>query len=463
MKKSWGYAIALGVALFNCSGDDGKNGATGPTGPKGEKGDTGPQGATGPQGKTGPMGATGPQGEQGPAGPSGAAGDGGEAGGGSVALPEGTLNASCMVPCHTFSGIVEQWKTSRHYATYVANLGGDEAETWTGQKPCGNCHAVDGVQQRLADNLIHTGTDGPSDAKHGQVNFKDSTSGKISETSYAGVATVAVVGCPTCHDNSPDHDPHVSGKDYEKGDFPLRVPSGQGDYALIEKSSAVGTSDGTQVKYQAGNACMWCHKSRKDVTNYIAATNNITSVNWGPHEGPAADIYSGKGGYNFSGKSYKNSSHQGFVKGCVQCHMPPVDANMGIGDHSFYPQLSVCTSACHTSETSFDVAGGQTRVKHSLGILQGILNDQGLLTRDGTNPLAGSQLTDQNYAADEALPKNGVLADVAGALYNYFEIARASGWGAHNPIYTNQLLYDSVNAAAGDPNAASDAGMTRPQ
>jgi hypothetical protein len=473
MKKSWGIAIALGFAVVSCSGSDGKDGATGPAGPKGETGDAGPPGATGPTGKTGPAG---PQGDPGPAGPTGPSGEpGGEAGaagaggqgGGNVTLPAGTLNASCMVPCHTFSGIVEQWKTSRHYATYVANLGGDEAESWTGPKACGNCHAEDGVQQRLAGNVTYSGTTGPVEGANGQLNYKDSTSGKISETTYAGQATVAVVGCPTCHDDSPAHDPHLTGKDYALGDFPLRVPSGDTDYAIVEKSSAVGTSDGTRVKYQAGNACMWCHKSRKDVTNYITATNNITSNTWGPHEGPAADLFTGTGGYEFTGKSYQNSSHQGFAEGCVRCHMPDVEANMGIGDHGFYPQLSVCTATCHVSSKNFDVAGGQTKVKNGLQNLREKLNSGSssgdpvafppLLTRDGTNPLNDTDLNDQNWNQDNALPANAVPADVAGALYNYFMIARASGYGVHNPYYVNELLYDSVVAVNGDTT-----GMVRP-
>jgi hypothetical protein len=455
MNKFWGIALALGlggVASLSCSGSDGKDGATGPAGPKGDKGapgGPGGQGPEGPEGPAGPAGPTGPQGPKGdpgtPGGEAGSSGAGGESNGGGT-VPAGTLNVSCMVPCHTFAGIVEQWKTSRHYATYVANLGGDEAESWTGAKACGNCHAEDGVQQRLAGNVTYSGTTGPTELANGQLNYKDSGSGKISEIVYAGQATVAVVGCPTCHNDDAAHDPHVTGKaNYERGDFPLRVPSGSNDYAIVEKSSAVGTSDGTQVKYNAGNACMWCHKSRKDVTNYITATQNITSNTWGPHEGPAADIYSGTGGYEWPTQgAYSNSSHQRFTKGCVQCHMPPVDANLGIGDHSFYPQLAVCTSMCHQDAKNFDVSGGQTAVKSYLQTLRELLNTDGLLTRDGTTPLVDPDLHDQNFNEDNALPKNGVTADEAGALYNYFLIARASGYGVHNPNYIKDLLHDSV-------------------
>jgi hypothetical protein len=460
MKTSWGFAIALGFAVLGCSGSDGKDGATGPAGPKGATGATGTAGPTGAMGDTGPKGAKGDTGPAGPTGPAGSpGGEGGAGGEGNVTLPAGTLNASCMVPCHTFSGIVEQWKTSRHYATYVANLGGDEADTWTGAKACGNCHAEDGVQQRIEGNVTFNGTTGPTELANGQLNYKDSGSGKISEIVYAGQATVAVVGCPTCHDDSPAHDPHLTGKTYQMGDFPLRVPSGDADYAIVEKSSAVGTSDGTQVSYQAGNACMWCHKSRKDITNYITANNSITSTSWGPHEGPAADTYTGKGGYEYSGQSYQNSTHTGFPEGCVRCHMPDVEANMGIGDHGFYPQLSVCTSMCHATTKNFDVAGGQTKVKQGLQKLRVLLNTGStaaptyppLLTRDGTNPLNSTDVADTNWNEDNSLPGSVAIdADIAGALYNYFLIARASGYGVHNPYYVNELLYDSVKALGGD-------------
>jgi len=460
MKLLLGVAVAL--ALFACSGEDGKDGAAGPAGAKGEKGATGeqgPQGEPGPQGEQGEPGPQGEQGEQGPAG-EGAGGDGGT-------LPAGTLNASCMKPCHTFSGIVEQWKTSRHYATYISNLGGDEVESWTGAKACGNCHASDGPELRLAGDVTHNGsTTGPINLSYGQLNYKD-TNNAIKEISYAGQTTVAVVGCGTCHDNSPQHDPHVSGGDYVSGSFPLRVPHGDTDYAVIERSSAVGTSDGTNGgTYREGNACMWCHKSRKDVTNYIlAGTNNITSTTWGPHEGPDADVYTGKGGYEYTGKTYGNSSHQNLKKGCVQCHMPPVAENGGIGNHSFYPQTSACQT-CHAGTTNFDVLGGQSQVKQWLQMLRTKLNTMQLLTRDGVNPLSSTDLSDTEFEADESLPaaaagavgRPAVQGPTAGALYNYFVMARGSGFGVHNPRYVNQILYDSMQAVGVDVST-----LSRPQ
>jgi hypothetical protein len=440
MKGRWVPAASVAAAAFGvwaCAGETGTDGAVGPPGATGEQGEPGP---AGPQGEPGP-----PGGQSAPG-----SGDGG--------VSAGALTASCLEPCHTFSGIVEQWRTSRHYATYIANLGDDEVDTWTGAKACGNCHAVDGVEQRVAGNVTFNGDTGPVDLAHGQLNYQNSGSGQVSEIVYAGQATVAAVNCGTCHDDSPAHDPHLTGGDYVPGAFPLRVPSAAADFGIVERSSAVGTSTGTPSgNYGVGNACIWCHKSRKDVTNYVlAADNNISSGSWGPHLGPTADVYTGEGGFEFAGSGYTNSSHTNLATGCVQCHMPPLAANNGIGDHSFYPQLSACQQ-CHAGTQSFDVLGGQTQVSGMLQRLRVALNDLGMLSRDGVNPLDEEALADTDFALDEALPQPGVSGAIAGPLYNYFVMARGSALGVHNPSYTQQIVYDSIEGIGGDL-----AGLTRP-
>ena len=350
---------ALGISslvLVGCTGEDGKAGATGPAGARGPAGPAGPPGPAG-EGAAG-EGAVGPEGPEGPAGPTGPAGEDGTG-------VDGGLTTGCLGPCHGFTGIVEQWKTSTHFATFIANLGGEEVATWTGATTCGNCHAIDAIEQRVGGNVNFAGTTGPANVTDGQLNFLNSTNMRVTESTYAGQATVAVVHCSTCHDISAETDPHLTGEEYTPGSFPLRVPSGSGDQARIEKSSVLGMSDGTEAgEYGVGNACMWCHKSRKDVTNYVVASNNLSSAHWGPHNGPQTDIYSGKGGYHYASKTYGNSSHQGFTNGCVDCHMPSVASNAGIGNHSFYPQLSACQQqGCHTTARNFDVGGGQSAMK----------------------------------------------------------------------------------------------------
>jgi Collagen triple helix repeat (20 copies)/Cytochrome c552 len=433
---------ALGLTFGACAGSDGADGKVGATGAKGADGDTGLKGEPGAQGEPGEPGATGAAGQTGTTGGDGAAGAG----------PDVALSTGCLGPCHGFKGIVEQWKTSTHYATFISNLGGDEVATWTGATACGNCHAIDGIEQRLAGNVNYAGASGPISLAEGQISYKSSVNSKIAEATYAGHANVAVVHCTTCHDSSAENDPHVTGKSYTKGSFPLRVPTGADDQAMLELSSAPATSDGTPAgKYGVGNACIWCHKSRKDSTDYIGVTNNISSSHWGPHEGPQSDVYTGKGGYRYAGKVYGTSEHASFAKGCVNCHMPSVAANQGVGDHSFAPQLATCKT-CHSTAKSFDVLSGQTTVKAGLQRLRETLNNLLLLTRDEGptfGPLDAAALADQNFELDLARPKNPVDADTAGALYNYFVLARGSAFGVHNPAYTRQLIFDSVEKAGG--------------
>ena len=350
--------------------------------------------------------------------------------------------------------IVEQWKSSSHFAAFVANLGGDEVPVWTGARTCGNCHAIDGIEQRVAGNVLFGGANGPANVTEGQINYLHSTTARVSEASYAGVATVAAVNCTSCHDAFAQNDPHLTGEIYVPGSFPLRVPSSATDEARLEKSSVIGTVDGTSGgTYGAGNACMWCHKSRKDVTNYIdPTTNNITSRHWGPHRGPHADVYTGKGGYHYAAATYGNSSHQAFETGCLECHMPKTANNQDIGNHSFYPQLSTCQqSGCHATATNFDIIGGQSSMKAGIQELREALDANGWLTRDESSPygaLSASALADDAYGEDHANPDNAnaLTADEAGAMYNYLLLASGSAGGIHNPVYTRQLLWDSIRA-----------------
>lgn len=444
----------LGLLLVACAGSDGKDGKIGPPGARGPRGDAGPPGANGANGEAGPPGPKGDPGQQGLPGTMLASVDAGTA-----------VSTSCLSPCHGFTGIVSQWKASTHYATYIANLGGEEVASWTGATACGNCHAIDGVAHRLAGDVSFKGTTGPH-ASLGQVNYLNSSTHAIAESTYAGSATVAVVDCTTCHAVDDTNDPHKTGKNYTPGSFPLRVPTSSSDQMLIEKSSTAGVSDGTQAgPYGKGNACIFCHKSRKDVTNYIAASNKLTSTFWGPHEGPQADIYTGKGGYHYAGQTYKSSSHQAFTDGCIKCHMPPVASNDGIGDHSFKPQLATCQAAgCHATATSFDVIGGQSLMEAGIQELRVTLNNLGWLTRSTAapyEPLSSTDLVDdqfqtdvvrpQNYTAapDGGKPPSPLTADQAGALYNYLLLARGAAGGVHNPVYVRELVYDSVKALTG--------------
>jgi hypothetical protein len=356
-------------------------------------------------------------------------------------MPDGGLTTSCLSPCHGFNGVVAQYQTSVHYAAYVNNLNGGEVADWTGATACGNCHAIDALQQRVQGNVTPAGDAGPENLQYGELDYF--SGGKLQEATYAGTAKVAAVYCTTCHYVTNANDPHVTGLPWTPGSFPFQVPVDAGDPAYIEKSTTAGTVTGSSIGTLAeANTCIWCHRSRKDVTSYITSSNSVSPY-WGPHEGPQADVYSAKGGYQYSGQMYGTSTHQSKLT-CTDCHMPPVVTNQGVPDHSFYPQLSVCQN-CHADAGSFDVIGGETAVKSALTAVQGALYAKGWLT-SATPPMPPASGT---WDTDQPATVSGLTADQAGALYDYMLVARGGAFGVHNPVYAQQLLYDAYVATTG--------------
>ncbi len=345
-----------------------------------------------------------------------------------------------------------QYETSVHYAAYVNNLNGGEVAEWTGPQACGNCHAIDALNQRATGNVNYSGDAGVTNLAHGELEYRNSSNGSATESTYAGSAEVAAVYCTTCHYVTNADDPHITGQPWTPGSFPFQVPVDGGDPSYIEISPTVGTVTGTSVGTLAeANTCIWCHRSRKDVTNFIKSSNNLGSAYWGPHNGPQSDIYSAKGGYEFSGQTYGTSTHQ-IKLTCTDCHMPPVLTNQGVPNHSFYPQISVCQS-CHTGVTTFDVAGGQTAMTAALFQVEAALNTAGYLTRATASPytpLTSANLMDGAFASDNANGSAaGLTANQAGALYDYLIVARDGSLGVHNPTYAQQLLYDAYVAVTG--------------
>lgn len=349
--------------------------------------------------------------------------------------------ATCGTQCHAASGVIDQWKTSAHFLTSIAG--------WSGSQPCGNCHANDSIELRLAGTF---GSTVPTNASKGHLSYAQS--GTVLESIYGGTSVDQKIGCTTCHAITAANDPHALGTAYVPGQYALRVSTT--DVVWLEKSAAAQTAEGVAIgPFNAGNVCVWCHKSRKDVTDFIdpmATSITINSLDWGPHHAPQADVLSGRGGYHFQANTYALPSHAVVIKACVSCHMPPSASSGGLADHSFAPQLSACTaSGCHGSAQSFDIMGGQTLVKSMLQELRGYLNTAGLLTQGIGGPpwptLSSAELADPDLRKDSPRPgATGLTGDRAGALYDYLLLARGSGYGVHNPTYSRQLLYDSIVA-----------------
>jgi hypothetical protein len=364
----------------------------------------------------------------------------------------------------------------------AANL--DEQATWTSQEAsCGNCHAKDAIANRVA-KTVGGGT--PTSVDKGQINYA-AAGGAVTEALYAGNASTAVVQCATCHAFDDTSDPHKTQKAYVPYSAALRVSKLAGVQSVIEKSPAGSTAPVGQLAnaYQRGNLCIYCHKSRKDVTFYITpdaagvGTNTISSAFWGPHEGPQSDVYTALGGYEWATNVFtapltykRDHKHTALADGCVDCHMGTFGAAAGtIPDHTMTPRLATCTKTCHVGETSFDHLGGQTRVKALLTELETLLDGcsnpgtpatctamtgPGLLTRTSAPPagvfpsgLQAFERGDGNFKLDVARTYSTPVklnTDAAGALYNYFVIARGAAFGVHNPTYVKEILFDSILA-----------------
>ena len=391
---------------------------------------------TGGDGAKGEPGLTGQPGPQGTAGGPGSSSGGVD--GGSI------LTGACTQPCHTFGGVVDQWRFSNYSHPQEDLIGGG---------PCGNCHGIDGLQQRVANKFVVAADSGtPVNVAKGHMTYA-TTAGPTGEIGYGGATTIGLIHCTTCHDFNPTNDPHVVGK-YVAGTAAIRVPGGATGTVLLEKSPVAGAVTGQPLAYKAANVCVMCHKSRKDVTSYITAANTISSIRWGLHEGPQTDVYSGKGGFHFAGLVYGTSAHAAIGNACVGCHMSPVAANANVPDHTMKPNVAYCKS-CHTTYTGtdFDIQGGRSVVKNELSELETALNNTGLLTRSAAAPysaLSDDDLADGQFNLDATRPGGNAGANftldaaTAGALYNYLIIARSKDLGVHNPTYEKQLLWDSI-------------------
>jgi hypothetical protein len=417
------------------------------------------EGPDGPQGQSGEAGTAGPAGMQGAMGPTGPPGS-------PLSSPEGgvAIQVGCLSPCHGFNGVIAQFQTSVHYTEYLVNVTSATPETaWTTTgEPCGNCHAIDGLQQRVAGTVGTTGDAGVVNLASGELLYAAPGTGAQTAASYTGSATVAEVYCTTCHAVTNANDPHKTGIPWTPGSFPLMIDNDGGGTVFVEKSPTATAVTGTNAgNFGPGNTCMWCHRSRVDITSYIQPTGNaITSVYWGPHEGPQADLFTGVGGYQYAGQTYGQSTHEQQLS-CVDCHMINMADNVGVPDHSFNPNLLACAQ-CHATATSFNVNGFQSQIQSAMTQIETWFNTEGFLTRATAAPyapLTAAQLGDGNWADDLPVPGAtvaGVLLtqDQAGALYNYIVVARGGAYGVHNPKYIAQILYDTYNALTGLPLAA---------
>jgi hypothetical protein len=256
------------------------------------------EGPAGPEGPQGEAGSAGKQGSTGTMGPRGPAGPAGEAGTSTLADAGIAIQASCLSPCHGFNGVVAQFQTSTHYLEYLSNASSATPETeWTTPGvACGNCHAIDGLAQRAGGNVGTVDDGGVLNVKSGELEYLDPVKHTVNDALYTGSATVAEVYCTTCHAVTDANDPHRTGIPWTPGSFPFVVPDGADAGAFLEKSPTTDAVTGSSAGDMGpANTCVWCHKSRKDVTQYIHRNWEQALDVLGPARGPPGRHLFGEG------------------------------------------------------------------------------------------------------------------------------------------------------------------------
>lgn len=292
---------------------------------------------------------------------------------------------SCM-KCHNFTEDIEA-KIAQHAKSVHAS--GENISR--NNEGCAHCHTSQGFRDYLVS---------------GQKAF---------------VPNPTAINCRTCH---PIHEK------YTPDDYQLRTTA--------EVGLAVS---GFKYNYGNSNICAHCHQARPTDPQPVPGGNPVTIKNarFGPHYGPQADIFAGKGGYEIAGSlPYQNSKHTDLVAGgCVSCHMAnPVGYfsgghQMGLrqtsgGSISF--NYNGCTG-CHQDLNSIGALRGEHRTEISglLKQLKSILTGKGYLDAEGKVKVP---LT--------------IPADEAGIILNYKYIEGDGSFGMHNYLYTKALLLNSL-------------------
>src|SRR4029079_17195423 len=128
--------------------------------------------------------------------------------------------------------------------------------------------------------------------------------------------------------------------------------------------------------------------------------------------------------------------------------------------HSFFPQIDTCSgTGCHAAASlASELNSSRGVFNAAMQDLQRVLHNKGFLTRQTTSgpapSLSNGELADKQFPLDKSRNPGGTLtARETRGLYNYFLIARGGALGAHNPLYTKQLIFDSYVAVrtGGDP------------
>lgn len=285
--------------------------------------------------------------------------------------------------------------------------------------------------------------------------------------------------CATCHSGEGFRAFHgLDGSEPGKVDHP--IPTG----GVVDCGTChnAGLSEVTEVTFPSGlqhpvqgveAACMTCHQGRSSGAAVSGATAEMEddTVNpelafINPHYATAAATWLGGyggAGYHYEGRDYAGRFfHARPVSTCNSCHDP----------HSLEIEFEPCLT-CHRGDSpqairisrqSYDGSGDtsvgiKSDIDNNAALLMKMLGDYGAdvagvpLVYDGHRypyffaDANGDGVIDE--AGGRAVSYNGWTPRSLRAAYNWKLVTADPGNFAHNPAYTLQLLYDSIEDLAG--------------
>jgi hypothetical protein len=313
------------------------------------------------------IGCEGDEGPAGPAGPEGPAGPQGPAG--------DITNCTSCHAADAFDAILAEYSYSGH-------AGGASVDYAGGRSYCGPCHS----HEQFVQYVDLGGTD-------------------------ATINNPSAIGCTTCHEV---HESFVPEQDYAlRADDPIMM--------IWDETVELDIGD-------SSNLCSNCHQSRRAEPNVSdpGDTFEITSVHYGPHHGPQANVWGGVGFAEIAGDAAYDSGTG--AHSCTVCHMSEYDG--GEGGHTWHIDMDFCLG-CHDQQFVDDITGP---VETKLNTLRDRLLALGVIEEDAEEP--------------------GVYHPVLGtypmaqaqAFFNWIGLAEDRSLGLHNPGYVEALLDNSIAA-----------------
>jgi len=347
-------------------------------------------------------------------------------------------NETCK-KCHNLANmdaVSENFSKSLHQA-------GTSWADETNRNSCGPCHAADGFMEAAKSNW---------------------------DVNMAGIPYESKLTCQNCHSF------HNTLDSAEFPDYALRPFRGfslrinkTATYAAVAPSttltynvSYLGGTAAIAMDLGKSNVCARCHQART-VSPYPdeTLTTNLTttSFRWGTHYGTQANIFGGKGAFEFTGTAtYSNSKHT-TVTSCGECHITTAKKGGKVGGHTFKmaegTELNVegCL-ACHPGATNFDILGKQAEIKALLNTLGNKLDVY--LDKDAAHPMIPGMakawsgyidIYDATNNPDGVYKSTNpftVSQTVAKAIINFQIILRDRSLGVHNYAYTKALLTNTI-------------------